>query len=248
MATQRSYIRWTEHGLTHVQETETPMDPEEKVFEQWANANIGVTIEDFCRVNLDDPTNLHLVKPVHLRTQKRMTAMMTRITQLKFNTEFKAYVNVDDKSVLVPVFKEIRGSVATTCTITIPDDFVALFVMAEIGDDAKDKYFLILIDRGDADKEFLSPLLPNVYSDGSLCLGNMHPKDYSLLEQFMAGHRALMENSWNTDLLENNLPTIQAAFQFDVDTKAWIIPPKQVFKAALKPVSHIGFNWIKELI
>lgn len=154
------------------------------------------------------------------------------------------------EGVLLPVFKANKDSVPATLQWSVPETMQLTF--ACLGERlASSRWngldcFLFARHRAGEPGGYFRFVLPNIFEDGRLCMGNGYKNEQAqLLDLLPAALAHFRASTWNTDLLPASLTDTHKLFRFD-PTSFQSLPCAGDWWAACKRVSRTEYDVLTE--
>lgn len=154
------------------------------------------------------------------------------------------------EGVLLPVFKANKDSVPATLQWKVPETmqltFACLGERLANGNWKDVNCFLFARHRFDTPGGYFRFVLPNIFEDGRLCMGNSYSNTQAnLLDLLPAALAHFRASAWNTDLLPASLTDTHKLFRFD-PTSFQSVPCMGDWWAACKRVSRTEYDMLTE--
>jgi len=177
--------------------------------------------------------------------------LATELPYLNFNTWYKAgspIINGENVPNLVPVWVERDGAIKMSLDWYPPKYMSLIFisVFRPAQGNLWEYYDTLLVAKiGD---QIHRPPIPNVYSDGRICMGSHFERptpDTSIFEAFEHAVNDFTESEYNSDLIEDQCKHLQF---MEVEGKQTPVNPEEsVYKQSLPIISIGGLEWISQI-
>ena len=206
-------------------------------------AQVGSALLAEAAARFDNVGYLATGDPYTLVASGGLVYVGVRLRSLRFDTHFQ----VSEAGVAVPVFTPSRGTIRLNLTWDCPEDAdILLGVCAVPPTPAEDRWkfskaYFAMTKPGVGG--FFNPPLPNIYDDGSVCLGvsESQPVFSSTLAGLVEQIDTRFRNApWNTDLLQGRAAGSVFAFRLGEGGSAEAIH-HPAWEQSCRRVSHPAF-------
>ena len=191
------------------------------------------------------------VSAIALGAKGNSLYLATELPYLTFNTWYKAgspIINGENVPNLVPVWTEREGAIKMSLDWYPPKYMSLIFISAfrPAQANAWEYYDTLLVAKiGD---QIHRPPIPNIYSDGRICMGNHFERptqETPIFEAFEYAVNDFTESEYNSDLVENQCDHIQ--FMEVKGKQTPVNPEESVYKQSLPIISVGGLEWISQI-